>query len=104
MVGLKRSKFKTTLVRENREKTEFETQQQKLKQKHRIQAPDGVIVVERRNLLRILAAAVRLLSTVLLFALAAEGVTALLDAASRAALLEVFDSLMKQIGMGRWNI
>ena len=95
---MKRSKFKTTLVRENREKTEFETQQKKLKQKHRIQAPDGVIVVEKRNLLRILAAAVRLLSTVLLFALAAVGVTALLDAASRAALLAVFDSLLGQIG------
>lgn len=99
MVGLKRSKFKTTLVRENREQAEFETQQQKLKLKHRIQAPGGVVVVEKRHLLRYLVAAFRLLCMVLLFALAAVGVTALLDAASRAALLDVFYSLLSQMGL-----
>lgn len=89
-------KLKTGLVREHREKQEWQAGQQKLKEKHNIQ-DSNVVVVEKRHYilaaLKILWAVVRVICTICIFAMATAGLISIVYPSVRSELISVLNEI-----------
>lgn len=93
-------KYKSILIKKEKEQQEFQTTQEKLRQKHRIDTPNTVIV-EKNNMIKfcikVLGTFFRIIAWSILSILAIIGLTTLIYPELRLPFLKVLDDIIKQV-------
>lgn len=97
------NKYKRGIVAEVKQKQEAAAQQQRIRQKYNVDAPNSVIVVEKNNMVkfavRTVISAVKLVAAILLVVLAFVGLISLIYPTSRNDLVMIFQGIQDQLQM-----
>lgn len=93
-------KYKSILIKKEKEQQEFQITQDKLKKKHRIDTPN-TIIVEKSNMvkfsIKILGTILRIIAWGLLAILAIIGLTTIIYPELRIPFLKVLNDIINQI-------